>query len=118
MACPTTKTVLLENSPESKTQLGKSSHFSGPQGSRAQTSALVSHYMERGAGEGKCSSEPGGVPKALSGGSRSDRSAWHLPIRAEGSCELRFCKVGLRSSELLGRLRFAMINTRTSARPP
>lgn len=31
------------------------------------------------------------MPEALSSGSRSDRSAWQLPIRAEGSCELRFC---------------------------
>lgn len=53
-----------------------SSHTSqAPKGQGLRTSALVSHYRERGAGEGKCSSEPGGVPKALSGGSRSDRSA-------------------------------------------
>lgn len=39
--CPTTKTVLLENSLEPRTQLGEFTPFSGPQGSRAQDLCLL-----------------------------------------------------------------------------
>lgn len=62
--CPTTKTVLLENSLEPGTQLGEFTPFSGPQGSRAQDlSALVSHYVGEVLGRGNVALSREGCPR-------------------------------------------------------